>query len=86
MSIWRPFDSEPSSNAAQKNGAERHDNKAGLGRERMKIKVGEQEQQIVMVAYNQRCDQGWAAVLKRVQGKIQEVPLSSRVVGYYLPR
>ena len=39
-----------------------------------------------MVAYNQRCDQGWAAVLKRVQDKIEEVPLSSRVVGYYRER
>ena len=85
MSIWRPFDYEPSSNAAQKNGAERHD-KAGRGRERMNIKVGEQEKQVVMVAYNQRCDQRWAVVLKRVQEKIEEVPLSSRVVDYYLER
>ena len=53
---------------------------------RMNIKVGEQKKQIVMVAYNQRCDQGWAAVLKRVQEKIEEVPLSSRVVDYYLER
>ena len=85
MSIWRPFDYEPSSNAAQKNGAKRHD-KAGRGRERMNIKVGEQEKQVAMVAYNQHCDQRWAAVLKRVQEKIEEVPLSSRVVDYYLER
>ena len=41
------------------------------GREHMNIKVGEQDKQIVIVAYDQRCDQGWEAVLKRVQEKIE---------------
>lgn len=51
---------------------------------RMKIQVGEKEKAIVIRAHNARIDQGWEAVLKEVKANIEQLPLSSRVVQYYL--
>jgi hypothetical protein len=41
--------------------------------------------QLVMMASSLRCsDQGWTAVLNKVQESIEGVPISFRLVNYYL--
>ena len=52
--------------------------------DRLKIKVGEQERAIVLEAYERNVNKGWDAVVQQIKVNIEKMPLSSRVVGYYL--
>jgi hypothetical protein len=72
-SICRPFeDKEPQpGNVNRKN-------------KRLNIIVGESEKDLVMEAYNSRIGSGWDAVLQQVKQNIERLPLSSRIVDYYL--
>ena len=72
-SIWRPFkDEEPQPGHVK----ETH--------KRLNIIVGENEKDFVMEAYISRIGSGWDAVLQQVKRNIERLPLSSRIVGYYL--
>lgn len=78
MSIWRPYQESSLTNP------ERKYNKQDNSKGRMKIQVGEHEKQIALDAYLICSGQGWSAVLQRVQENIDKLPLSSRLVEYYM--
>ena len=74
MLIWRPFDLHEAEEDQQPR-------TAGERNERLKIRVTENEKNLVMDAYNANIDQGWDAVLRHVKENVEELPLNSRVVG-----
>ena len=75
--VWRPFDVEEC-------GTSTTTQKKQDKNERLKIKVGEQERAIVLETYERNIDKGWDAVVQQIKVNIEKMPLSFRVMGYYL--
>ena len=71
--LWRPFE-EASSRVKQ----------PAEGRTKMCVRVGENEIRIVMEAYLYSGNNGWNAVLRSVREKAEQLPLSSKVIDFYL--
>lgn len=52
--------------------------------ERMNIRVGEKEIEVVKDAYLRKCEQDWKSVLRETREKMSEVPINPRLLEFYL--
>ncbi|KAK3721853.1 hypothetical protein QZH41_002272 [Actinostola sp. cb2023] len=83
MSIWRPFDDD-AEDIDQEASTNTPCSSAKNGKERLNIRIGEKETEIVMEAYIHSGEQGWKSVLRETRKKIHETPINSRLSEFYI--